>query len=393
VAEMFDARKIPIAKLAYKGEIALISSDSVISCLIAQNVRHRGLSHVYSELLTHSEGNAVYIREFPQFDGENIHGISQAFPKAVVLGVLRREEGKITPILNPPEGFTIERDDHFVLLARNYKETEPSQTFEKDFVSRILPKRDKEDDRQRRLLIMGWNYKIPALLNEFDSYGSERFQIDILSLIPIGVREDYLSRFELTLENVELRHLHGDYTAPHDLQKANPENYSNIVMVCNSWLESNEESDARTILGYLLLRQLLSQGPSKADILIELMDPENERLFQKRTGEVLISPLILSHIVAHVSLRRELNVVFEELFTAGGAEIYFRPPSSYDVQGDKITFHDISMTVLAQGAIALGLCKRNNQVGMKDRLFLNPPKDSLWNAQEIDEIIVLTTYC
>ena len=129
-------------------------------------------------------------------------------------------------------------------------------------------------------------------------------------------------------------------------------------MVCNSWLESNEESDARTILGYLLLRQLLSESLSKADILIELMDPENEKLFQHRTEEVLISPLILGHIVAHVSLRRELNVVFEELFTVGGAEIYFRPPANYVVQGETMTFDEISKRVFAQGDIALGLCKK-----------------------------------
>ncbi|MFC1580340.1 ion channel DMI1 [Thermodesulfobacteriota bacterium] len=392
VAEMFDARKLPIARSAYKGEIALISSDTVISSLIAQNVRHRGLSYIYSELLTHGEGNAIYIRDFPQFDGENIHSLSRAFSGAIVLGVLRKQEGKIIPILNPPEGFSIELEDLLVLMARTYKEAEPLPTFERVSVSRSLPNKDHGNEGERRLLIMGWNNKIPALLKEFDSYESERFHIDILSLIPIAEREAYLSRFDLPLKNVELRHLHGDYTALHELQKVNPGSYSNILLVCNGWLESNEESDARTILGYLLLRQILIQSSSKSDILVELMDPENEKLFQKRTGEVMISPLILSHIVAHVSLRRELNVVFEELFTVGGAEIYFRPPSDYHVEGDTLTFDEISIKVLAQGDIALGLLKRNNQGSMKERMFLNPPKDSVWPIKDIEECIVLTTY-
>jgi hypothetical protein len=70
------------------------------------------------------------------------------------------------------------------------------------------------------------------------------------------------------------------------------------------------------------------QGKSKPEILIELMDPENEKLFRQHRGEVLISPLILSHILAHVAFRRDLNIVFNELFTFGGAEIYFRLVSS-----------------------------------------------------------------
>ena len=85
-------------------------------------------------------------------------------------------------------------------------------------------------------------------------------------------------------------------------------------------------------------------------------------------------------------------MVFEELFTVGGAEIYFRPPSDYHVQEDAVTFEEISKKVLAQGDIALGLRKRNNEVGMKERIFLNPPKDSLWPIQDIEECIVLTTY-
>jgi hypothetical protein len=47
-------------------------------------------------------------------------------------------------------------------------------------------------------------------------------------------------------------------------------------MVANSWMQSNEESDARTILGYLLLREMVPQNASHPEILIELMDPENE---------------------------------------------------------------------------------------------------------------------
>jgi hypothetical protein len=44
-------------------------------------------------------------------------------------------------------------------------------------------------------------------------------------------------------------------------------------------------------------------------------------LFRERPGEVLISPLVLSYILAQITLRPELRAVFDELFGPGGAEI------------------------------------------------------------------------
>ena len=84
VAEVFDARKIPVAPNAYEGEIQIIASDSVISLLITQNVRHKSLSHVYAELLTHGEGSSeLYIRDWPtstvhacKIFGKHFHGPS-----------------------------------------------------------------------------------------------------------------------------------------------------------------------------------------------------------------------------------------------------------------------------------------------------------------------------
>src|SRR5690606_4943900 len=63
VAEIFDSRKIAIARHAYGGPLEVLASDSIIGRLLAQNVRHPGLSHVYGELLTHGRGSEIYIRE------------------------------------------------------------------------------------------------------------------------------------------------------------------------------------------------------------------------------------------------------------------------------------------------------------------------------------------
>ena len=201
-----------------------------------------------------------------------------------------------------------------------------------------------------------------------------------------------MSRHNSHQKGVTLRHLEGDYTSPSALERINPKQYDNIVFLANSWLVSNEESDARTILGYHILKEILPESTSKPEILVELMDPENEKLFQHRTGEVIISPYTLSHILAHVALRRELNVVFEELFTAGGAEICFRPASFFGFTKYQMSFKEIREFVSKKGDIALGIRDKSRSTERTGGIYLNPPGDLQVNLDDSILLVVLTTY-
>src|SRR5690606_30583249 len=116
----------------------------------------------------------------------------------------------------------------------------------------------------------------------------------------------------------------GDYTTSGRLLAVDPASYDNVVLLGSRWLETREESDARTILAYLLLRDMLTGG-RRPGLLVELMDTANLALFRERPGEVVISPQIVSHMLAQVALRPGLGAVFDDLFGPDGAEILFRP--------------------------------------------------------------------
>ena len=66
-------------------------------------------------------------------------------------------------------------------------------------------------------------------------------------------------------------------------------------------------------------------------MLIELSDPSNESLIKRFQSEVIISPMVLSHLLAGIALQQELNSIYNELFTVGGAEIYF--PGPHGIRG------------------------------------------------------------
>lgn len=392
VAEIFDVQKRSVAEQAYQGQIHVLAGDAFISRLIAQTVRHRGLSHVYAELLSHVHGNEVYVRTVPELAGAPFGTLAEAFPEAVLLGVVRPDGSSFRPVLNPPGAFTLAPDDALVMIARRYEDGVPTP----DFTPGATPPepvavRAAETRAHRRVLVLGWSHKVAALLHEFGSYPSERFEIDVFSVIPAAERTEVLRRVEVPPERVRVRQLAGDYTLRADLLKANPAHYDNVVFLGSDWLDSSEETDARTILGYVLLPFLLSEavGP---EILIELKDPANARLFLQRPGEVIISPVILSHMLAHAALRPELMSVFGELFGPGGAEIFFRPVEDYALADRDVDFREMQRRAASHGEIALGVRLQAEEAGPEGGLHLNPPPQTRWRLGEEDEVVVLTRY-
>lgn len=101
----------------------------------------------------------------------------------------------------------------------------------------------------------------------------------------------------------------------------------------------------------------------------------------------MISPMILSHVLAQVALRRELRVVLDELFTVGGAEIQFRDPAHYPLPASA-TFQVLERTVAAEGELALGVFR--NQADERGRhLQLNPPRKDFLELQAGDRLVVM----
>lgn len=390
VTEIFDARKIPVARRAYTGRMEIVASDAMIARLIAQNVRHAGLSRVYNELLTHSIDNELYVRECGPLSGTRLQDLIETFPNAVLLGVVRRDGPTYRPLLNPPAGFMVEPDDRLVLLARSYADSSPNpqsppQRFERGPAAPQAPVMVRE----RRILLLGWNHKVPALLREFDGYGDEFFAIDVLAPVPVHDRLARLDRHDVRLQRVRVEHIEGDYTVPSDLARVKPAEYDNIVLLGSDWLETGEEADARNLVGYLLLRDLLPEreGP---DILLELMDPGSATLF-RQSGEVLISPVILGHILAQVALRRELRAVFDELFGPGGAEIFFQPAAHYVQPGRTSTFRELRAAAAMRGETALGV-RLVEGSDRADGVLLNPAPDHGWTLKSGDELVVLVRH-
>lgn len=386
VAALFDARKVPVAEHAYEGPLEVVAGDAIIARLIAQNVRHPGLSFVYSELLTQSAGNEIYVRRHPELAGQPFGTLAGRFQAAVLLGLVRAGSMR----LNPEPALRLEPEDALVFVARAYEACAPGAGDEAALEGpAAAPARVTAAlaTPPRRLLVLGWSRKVPSVLREFAGYASERFEIDVVSVVPAREREEQLARYGLAPERIALRQLEADYTLPAELARLDPAAYDHAILLASDWLGASEETDARTILGTLLLRELL--GPrARPALLVELMDPENLGLFRRRRGEVLLSPVLLSHMLSQVVLRRELAAVFDELFGPGGSEIFFREAGPLGLAGRPIRFADLQAVAGGRGEVALGFRKPDAE-DSQGGLVLNPDRAAAWTLEATDELVVL----
>jgi len=241
------------------------------------------------------------------------------------------------------------------------------------------------------VLILGWNRRTPALLHAFDRVSTERFEVDVLSLIPATERLDDMERYDTTpLPSV--RHLAGDYTSRADLVAVHPEIYDHIVLLAVDWALSEAESDARTVLGFLVLQETLQDKKTRPAVLIEWMDPANETMLEHYPHESLVTPVLLSSLLTHITLRRELRSVFDVLLDSEGPEIAIKTADQLGLANRPFCFDDLYELLGDSGEIPLGLYILTPEPSSSGaHILLNPDRNTEWILKTEDAVVVLTT--
>jgi len=397
VAEILQAHTLPVAQAVTGAALEEVESDRMTARLIAQNTRHPGLSDLYEELFTHAFGNALYLQESTAVVGMSFHEATAWFPEATLLGAVRGLGAAAQAHLNPSPDFIFEADDRLVFIAPAFKATRPVKPIPTASREASLAPEDApapgppeaSAPRTQRILCLGWSPRVEPLLREYGGYTQEAFAITVVSTLSARQREAQLAT-DGWRNRVQLAQVEGDYTQEAVLQAVAPETFDTILFIGSGRLRSGEETDARTLLGYLLLQKYLTAAASAPTVVVELTDPHNAALLEDRPVEVIVPPAMMSHMLAHVALRRGLGTVFNELFGPGGAEIHFQPAMAYGLPATgTYATRDLRQAVAQRRQTLIGF--REKQPG-RPVLHLNPPADKPWTLTPQTELVVLKTY-
>jgi hypothetical protein len=386
VAELFDVRRVATARRAYEGESEIIAIDDIVSRVIAQSTRQRGLCKVYSELLTLNDRSSIYVRAIDGFAGVRFEDARRRFPDAILIGTTPAGQG--APNLAPGPDTRIEPDDLLVCVAHGYDDTTPSATALPACPLSSEAPRTPGQTGHRRTLILGWSRKIATLLWELDRHFADSYEVDVVSTTPVETRERLLQYYESEDQRLPVRHVEADFRIPRVLEQLEPAAYDSILILASERASVEEEADATTTSAYLMLQDLLPTGAERPNVLIELLDPDNAVLFENVSDDVMVSSSIASFLLSQVALRRELAAVFSELTRPWGPQILLEPVSQYVDSTGPLTFDEIERVAAARGEIALGL---NRRVQSHAGLLLNPDRDVELRLGPEDAVVLLST--
>jgi ion channel POLLUX/CASTOR len=391
VAEIFDTEMLPVAVGALDEKMEVIPSDRLISRLVSQSIQHRGMAGILFDMLAHREGSSLYLRCFPELAGHALRALTDAFPEAIVLGLVRREAGVPKAVLDPGSREIVRADDLLVLLTDSYAQclpggAPPPSTPRAPEPTSVPWSSAKLD---QRVLVLGWSHRVVRLIEEFDESRSERFEVTIMSRVGLEQRRTELERVEFSEERVQIHHVCADYAVQRDLVRVVPSGFDHVLFLASSSMDSSQESDARTVLGYELLRSLMDGDTAGPEVLVELLDPANAHLFEEAGhGLVMVSPRLVSDVLAQVALRPELNAVIDALFCSGGTEFELCPAADLGLAGRAVRFSEVQQVALQQGVIALGIMARADSAPAVE---LNPNRGKSWTLTDNDQLVVLTT--
>ena len=382
VAALHYSNRGDVARRAYGGELEVIAADQLVSRLMAQCTLQRGLWPVYWELFSLNQDNALLIHEL---DGEQVTEIGQAklaCPNAVVIGVIPSKTRK--PILNPPGDMRIKSGDSLIYIARHFADCAITDSVAASSPPQ-MPGWSPVPTEIETVLILGWSRKVPKVLAELLSHQQQRHRIDVAGMTPVEEREISIQSVVGAQRAETVRQIEVNFMDPDRLAEIHPENYDAVLMIARERMGDEPIADAATLSAYLTVDKLMTGGGPH--VVAEVLEEENETLFDSERCDAIVSPMVISYILSQVALEPELGLIFQELTQSCGATILFR---SLEPGMDKTvcSFSDIAAQAAARGETAIGVVTSN--AGAR-QTRLNPGAESRWAGEDIEQIIVLGT--
>lgn len=389
VIEVANKMKLESIEASYRGPVFAVPTNHLIALLLRQNLREPGIMEVFNQLIRHDDGNEIYLRDGADFEGLIFAEISHAHSSAIPIGVISTHHGSRTFQISKAEPIT--RDDILVLIAPSFEKTLIPQQQD------LGPRNDQpiahlnqallsEQNPIGDVLILGWNQRGPALLEELSRPSSRASRIHISTQRPVELDAKYHEQEGATITPV----LHKlDNAIPANLRSIQPQTFDHVVVLSSEWLGDEDRADARAISTLVALAQILpSRRFERPHIALELLEPSNATLAGNRVDDVLVSPELMSQILSQVALRPDIKLVYDALFTCFGPSFTFRSAQDYGLpSAQELEFSELQDIASSYKEIAIGVYR---PAKAENSIVLNPPRSELVCLSSNTLLVVLT---
>lgn len=385
VAEIRDPKNLEVARMVAKDEAELVLVGDLIARVIAQTCRQSGLSVVYTELLDFG-GDEIYFKEEPALVGKTFGESLHAFETSAVMGLRTRTGGAQ---LNPPMDTRIEAGDRMIVVAQDDSAIRLGGGTPR-IEEAAIRKAGETVARTERTLVLGWSELGAVIVRELNAYvtpGSSARIVAVLNSeeeahILAGLPKD--ARQTVTLSN-------GDPTDRRTLDSLGIPEYDHVILLSSDNLGA-QQSDARTLVTLLHLRDIRQKQGGTFSIVSEMRDVRNRRLAEvTQADDFIVSEKLVSLMLAQISTNKDLNAVFADLFDPEGSEVYLKPAEQYLALGQEVDFYTVVEAARRQSAVAIGYRRQalSKDASRAYGVVVNPKKSDRVTFAAGDKIVVL----
>jgi ion channel POLLUX/CASTOR len=386
VAEICDPKNMEVAHMVGRDEVELVQISDLISRIIAQTCRQSGLSIVYTELLDFG-GDEIYFHTEPALVGKSFGEALLAYEESAVIG-LHRIGG--TPQLNPSMDTRIEAGDRLIVIAEDDDTIQLRKTQDIAINPSVIELREPALPTPERTLILGWNWRGPAIINELDHYVAPGSIVTVVA--NVGAAKEAIDQQCANLTQQTVTFQDGETTDRRTLDALKIETYKHVILLCYSDTLSAEQADAQTLITLLHLRDIASRCEQHFSVVSEMLDTRNRALAEvTQADDFIVSDKLVSLILAQVSENKALNAVFTDLFDPDGSEIYLKLAANYVHLGQPMNFYTVVEAARQRNEVALGyrIVAQSDDASKTYGVVINPNKSDTITFSEWDRIIVL----
>ncbi|MBX7225147.1 MAG: NAD-binding protein [Chitinophagales bacterium] len=386
VAEIQDVANMEAAELVGGDEAVFVLSDDVISRVTAQTCRQSGLSIVYSELLMF-EGDEIYFQKEPALVGKTFKDAIFAYEDSSIIGLFKHS-GEV--LINPSMDTLIASGDEIIAISEDDDTVVISGKSNFNIDERSITSGNVPHTNVEKTLILGWNNRGENIIRELDNYVKEGSEVVILA--DLEGLADQINDLQNTLSNNKVVLQRGNITDKATLEKLQIEIFDHIIILSYTENIDIQESDAKTLICLLHLRNLAEKHEKDFSIVSEMLDIRNRELAEvAKADDFIVSDNLISLMMSQLSENKELKKVYDILFTAEGSEMYLKPASNYILPGKEVNFYTLLESAAQKGEIAIGyrIASQSSDAEHVYGVVINPQKSKTFTLTSEDKVIVL----
>ena len=385
IAEIKNNENKQVASLVGGKEVSYVFSSDLISKLTAQTCRQSGLSIIYSELLQF-EGDEIYFYSDRGLIGLTFKQCLYSFEDSCVMGVFT---GDRKVLLNPDMNYIIKKEDQLIIIAQDDSKINrlliPKEILPVNFIP--APKSEK---KMETTLILGWNDKGKKIIEELDHYVIKGSSVSILG--EIDDIKDSLTLLSEELQNITLYFQHGNINDRNTLDELRIDSFNHIIVLSYMYKGSIQISDAITLICLVHLRDISEKAGKDFSVVSEMLDVQNRELAEvAKADDFIVSDNLLSLLMTQIAENKDLEMVYENLFSDEGAEIYLNPVEEYLDLSKPVDFYQVIESASNLGHTAIGFRSLQPEIvnNGKFGIVLNPIKSNQIKFEQGDFLIVL----